>query len=311
MRASLAALILIAVATWNTSTAPRVSHQPRVWTRHRPPTPQANFVLNYTDMTEVNWPDHYWPYRLIVCAQSFQASDIAKSRIGGGAEPVSKSIAYFNAQDIDVAGTFSGSYWDTLEAMFDSTWCIMDLAADTCVRFDAPRTHPGWIPFGRSADSLVAFAGRVTFGSHGGPTWDGMYLDNCQEDFPSWRVAMLPASFDCDGDGQPNTVGQLQSQWDTYRPYLINAMRSVVGNDRILVANSAGTLSDPNLNGICIEGVGHTISYASAKAAFEAQKAVCHPPFLSIAWVTQYSTDASPCLLMTTSVPGVYYGVVE
>ena len=303
-------MLLLLVTTWNTGSIPTSSTNPRVWPKRRPPTPQAYFILQYTDMTMTNWPDHYWPYTLIVCSQDFQNSDVLMSKIGGGREPVSKSLCYFNAQDIDVAGTFSTAFWDTLEAMFDSTWCIMDLDADTCVRMDSPRTHPAWIPFQESADSLIAFASRLPFNLYGGDDWDGAYLDNCAADVPAWRIALLPTHFDCDGDGLPNTVQEMQDQWDTYRPYLTAGLRGVVG-DRILVGNSAGALVDPSLSGITIEGVGHTKSYADSKAAFEAQKAVAHLPFVGVAWVTQVSTDADSCLLMTREVPGVYYGVVE
>lgn len=313
MRLAMAVMValVLAVATWNTAEIPSTSVNPRVWTKRRPPTPQAYFSLEYGDMTTPAWPDHYWPYTVIVCSQSFQNSDVIMSKIGGGREPVSKSLCYFNAQDIDVAGTFSGAYWDTLEAMFDSTWCIMDLDADTCVRMDSPRDHPAWIPFGESADSLIAFASRLPFNLYGGDDWDGAYIDNCTADIQSFRIALLPAHFDCDGDGLADTVQEMQEQWDTYRPYLISGIRGVIGDGRILLANTAGDVPNADLNGITIEGVGHTISYAEAKSAFESQRSVAHAPFLSVAWVTQVSTDADSCFLMTSEVPGVYYGIVE
>lgn len=304
-----AVLIAAASALILQSTPPR----PTVPGYHQPGTPHAYFTLQATDMLRPDWPEGYGQYTLFVCAASFASWDVARSHVGGDlrlSRP--NSLAYTNAQDVDVAGTFTGiPYWTALEAKFDTTFCIRDLSTGKCIRMDTPRTHPAWIPMQASVDSLVAFHAQYTLVSQGGSEWDGFYIDNCMATYPAWRKALLPASFDCDGDGLPNTVQELDAQWAAWRPYLSARLREVAGDTRIIVGNAGGALLDGCLNGITIEGVGHTHTEANAKTYFEAQKAISQTPFVGVAWVTQESTDAYPSARVVGQVPGVYLGVVE
>lgn len=304
----MSAVLIAATALILQSTPPR----PTVPGYHRPETPHAFFTLQATDMLRPDWPEGYGQFSLFVCSASFASWDVSRAHVGGDLRLTrSSALAYTNAQDVDVAGTFSGTpYWDALEAKFDSTFCIIDLSTGNCVRMDSPRTHPAWIPMQASVDSLVAFHAQYTLVSQGGPAWDGFYIDNCTAAYPAWRKALLPASFDCDGDGLPNTVQELDAQWAAWRPYLTSRLRAAAGPARIIVGNAGGALVDGCLNGISLEGVGHTQTEANAAAYFQAQKAISQDPFVGVAWITQSSTDSYPSARVVGQVPGVYVGTV-
>lgn len=72
---------------------------------------------------------------------------------------------------------------------------------------------------------------------------------------------LTAARFDCDGDGgKPDTVQDLQTraqfQWKLkgWRPYLIQGLRKAFGDELLIyqIANSAGAMPLPGLNGVTI-----------------------------------------------------------
>lgn len=265
----------------------------------RPVVPEAYFILHATDMLRAPWPDAYAKYSLFVGSGSFSAFDVARAHWFKD----TKLLAYQSAKDVGVAAGFSGQYWIDLAAVFDTTWCIIDLDADECVRMTAQQ--PAWIPTQESAEVLAEFHRNTTMALSG---WDGMYIDEATATYPAWRVAELPANFDCDGDGLPNTVQQLQDQWATWMPYFLEQMRGAVGAE-ILVANTAGTYAQDCLNGTTIEGIGDTITEEDAVASFELQRSIGTDPFLGIAWITE-ELERQPSGHVVSLVPGTYLGTV-
>ena len=58
---------------------------------------------------------------------------------------------------------------------------------------------------------------------------------------------------DLDGDGKPNTLLELHTQWKGWRPYLVKQLRHAIGEESIMIANTAGPMSLEGLNGVTIE----------------------------------------------------------
>ena len=288
----------------------------------RQPTPEAYFVFQWADMfTAARYPRDWQRFTLFVCASSMSQADVGQMEFS---LPEGLKLAYGDAQNLNVANSRSGAFYDSLEARYaaafgtDTTACVRNLTTGACVRMDqiagSSDVHPSWIPFQESADVYVEFFRAVTFGQNA--LWDGMYLDDCTAAYPPWRQDILQdildasQTFDINGDNVADTVQDAVNQWATWRPYLTAQLRSALGDGRVIVGNAGGALVDSTLNGITIEGVGHSITESEAQDAFEAQKAVSVSPFYGVSWVTQESTDDIPSSRMTKLVPGVYYGVI-
>lgn len=319
-----AALIASSVMLAFSATPLRLSNgTPKVYPVVRQPTPEAYFVFQWADMFRpATFPSTFQRYTLFVCAASMSQSDVAQMEFS---LPDGIKLAYGDAQNLEVANSRSGTFYDSFEAAFatafgtDTTCCVRNLTTGSCVRMDqiagASDTHPSWIPFQASADVFVEFHRSVTLAQNN--RWDGLYLDDCTATYPAWRQDILQdildasQTFDIDGDNVADTVQDAVDQWATWRPYLTAQLREMMGETRVFVANSGGTLSDSCLNGITIEGIGHTVTKSEASASFQAQRAVGHSPFYGVGWVTTATTDAIPTRQLTEEIPGVYYGVVS
>ena len=104
------------------------------------------------------------------------------------------------------------------------------------------------------------------------------------KDGATWAVAL---SFDSDGDSLPNTVAQLQGQWKSWRPYLVQELRKAVGEAGLLIGNTGGAMSLPGLNGITIEMEWCGGDTTACLDAVEGSRAVAHSPPLDVFWLTQ------------------------
>ena len=47
-------------------------------------------------------------------------------------------------------------------------------------------------------------------------------------------------------------LAQVQTQWKGWRPYFVKLLRDVFGEDGLLIANTAGPMSLPGLNGVTV-----------------------------------------------------------
>ena len=59
--------------------------------------------------------------------------------------------------------------------------------------------------------------------------------------------------YDADGDGQADTAAEIAGMYFAWAPAFVAMMRKALGDEAIILANSAGSLSDPSLSGVTIE----------------------------------------------------------
>ena len=105
-----------------------------------------------------------------------------------------------------------------------------------------------------SADALAQWHAEVTMPSG----YDGLYIDNWHASFSaSWArslVELTNGSFDCNGDGLADTLESLNAQYSAWKPYYSMKLRQVLGDDRLLLANTGNVAEpDPSLDGQTIE----------------------------------------------------------
>ena len=269
--------------------------------------PEAFFTLDGPTLRSAAWPEDYANYSVFVCSPALAAEDVAKIHHD---IPGAIALAYTNIADIPLGAFPESQYWQALEAVFDTTFCVMDLVTDRVIRMQGENGTgaPHWVPRQESADVLVAFHRDVTMAAG----WDGLYIDQCEAHYPPWRLTKLAeatSAYDANGDGSPDSPVQVVAQYDAWRPYFVQRLREVVGDGAVLIANSGGPLQDTNLNGICLEGVGTRFTPEEARNALLGARDVSRNPFLAALWIT---TDGSrqPSLELAREIAGVHYGKV-
>jgi hypothetical protein len=119
--------------------------------------------------------------------------------------------------------------------------------------------------------------------------------------FIGTKNAKLSAmQFDCNGDDVPDTLLDLQTQWKGWRPYLVEQLRATLGGDKILIANTAGPMSLPGLNGVTIEMEWCGNDMDACLEAIRSSRAVAEHPPVDVFWLTQAKQVPPPiqCKLM-------------
>lgn len=256
----------------------------------RQPTPLAYFILQASDMDGTSdWPFEFKKFSLMVANASISASPGLER---ANSIPDNLLLAYRNFSDIEVANSRSGSFWDSLEVRFDTTFCIRDLDdGGRCVRMGLPDdTIPTWVPFPASIDAFMdhydTFIATKNF--------DGVYLDEFTNPYPAWRWALLPTNYDIDGDGVTDDSLKFVSQREAGRELLSQRLRASMGGTKILIGNSAGATTPAGyFNGITIEAVSDSLSVLEAIADLDAQRAVSIPPYVNVVWVTNTDQEES------------------
>ena len=155
-----------------------------------------------------------------------------------------------------------------------------------------------------SATALSNFLG-AWLPAHG---FDGIYLDGYLEadriDFHQCTTReegctsfMKPGrSYDIDGDGVADSSSTIYASYFAWAPAFVAMLRARLGAQAVLLANSAGSLSDASLSGITIEMEACTAARGGARKcadALVAQRAAAlaagHEP-VSILWLTHSET---------------------
>ena len=140
--------------------------------------------------------------------------------------------------------------------------------------------------------------------------FDGLYLDGYVEpDRVDFHRCALHAegcqsfikpgrTYDVDGDGKPDSAAQVYGQYFAWAPAFVAMVRARLGAGAVMLANSAGSISDTSLSGVTIEMeacVGALGGPAKCADALEAQRAASlaagHQP-LSVLWLTH--SDSVP-----------------
>jgi len=83
--------------------------------------------------------------------------------------------------------------------------------------------------------------------------FDGLYLDGYIE-ADKFRFS-IPAGeeWDLDGDGVADSAATILGSYYAWRSAFVASVRAQLGKDAIILANSAGSVSDPSLSGLTIE----------------------------------------------------------
>jgi len=147
--------------------------------------------------------------------------------------------------------------------------------------------YPGlasYVHFQASSDAMAHYLASYIL-SYG---YDGIYLDGYIRDTlweKMFTQRMAGLTFDSDGDGQPDTIADAINQYSTWAPYFVYRLRSLLGPDKIILANSAGELSSPLINGLTIE-MESCVDFKPCYNALVAQEAVGAQPAMSVMWLT-------------------------
>lgn len=284
-----------------------VPPEPSVWPWVRQTTPRAYFILQAADMdaNHPRWPETHLPFSIMVANASISAAPgLVKANT---MVPDCLLLAYRNFSDIEVANSRSGAFWDSLETVFDTTFCIRDLDdGGRCVRMqDGGDTVPAWIPFEASIDAFMSHFNNSVWVKD----FDGIYLDEYTNPYPAWRWALLPTNYDINGDDVADDSLALVEQREAGRALIAQRIRDAIGANAVFIANTGGALAGGGcFNGITIEGVGGAgQSYATTVAELEAQKAVSVEPHVNVVWETAAKDSG---LMVVRNVPGVWHGTI-
>ena len=258
-------------------------------------------------MEAPEWPARYSAYGLfIVSPQYTSAAQLGRAKAD---RPDALFLAYtcLGWAYLRAGGctTFPDNpYFQAMDEHFDASLAITDLATGdpVCIAGDGKRLGvAGFIVSPAAAEQMAAFHAEVTLAL----PYDGIYVDEFNHAFPnSWiaKVKNQTASFDIDGDGKPDTLGDLQGQYVAYKPTFSRALRRVLGDERLLIGNtgSGSGEPDPSLNGITIESENccdgnHGVAcpageidtgYKICADSFLGQSLVAPEPQLSVLWHT-------------------------
>jgi len=271
---------------------------------------KAYYILFEDDITSSAWPKGFQDYQLFVTGpQNITKQLIQKVKAD---VPGSLLVAYWDFRDVPLkTGCSTGhvmgdrlgrncttSYkcgdgpWSLgIQSIFPKEWALNELHPNGTSSVIC--TYPGlagYIPFQKSVDAIVKF--MADFFSE--VPFDGVYLDGTlRGDLYSKLVAsdLKGKTFDCDGDGIPNTIDDAIIQEQAWAPYFMSALRKALGNNRIIIGNSAGAISDSALNGITIEMESCTNDLQCHNALL-GQKGVSVDPSVGILWLTH--SEAMP-----------------
>ena len=125
-------------------------------------------------------------------------------------------------------------------------------------------SYPGLAKYvwtNRSAPAMAAFLGDWLVANG----FDGLYLDGYLEpDLVNFQDCSVPRegcqsfmkpnrTYDIDGDGVADDAAEMNGSYFAWGPAFVAAMRTKLGQKGIVLANSAGSLSDSSLSGITVE----------------------------------------------------------
>jgi len=267
--------------------------------------PQAYYILFDSDITGPNWPQNFVQYTLfVVSPQNMTADLITKVKTD---IPGSQLIAYWDFNDVPIQSGCStghvmgdkpgrncsfyacgdGPWTESIRSAFSSQWAITDLTKKEVVCLYPGLAAYAW--FDQSANAIVELFSNWL----NAVPFDGFYLDGFTR-LTAYTQNVAPLSgitFDSNGDGEPETMDQLVSQWQSWAPYFVHELRLAIGPDKILVANSAGPLSNADLNGLTIE-MEACIDQLSCMNALIGQKSVSPDAAVSVLWLTH--SEAMP-----------------
>lgn len=168
-------------------------------------------------------------------------------------------------------------------------------------------SYPGLAKYVWNADSaplLAKFLGDWV-SAHG---FDGLYLDGyvspsrvdfhqCALKEEGCQSFMKPnRSYDIDGDGHADSADAVYASYFAWGPAFVAMLRARLGAGAVVLANSAGSISDSSLSGVTIEmeacARGSTRACSDALDAQRAATASVGTTPISVLWMTH--SEAMP-----------------
>jgi hypothetical protein len=262
-------------------------------------------VLMYFDSTELMKRMH------AECAPGAPERDCDPSGSQEWVRPSSGRVACCFSKQCSVFNTSTcpaDDFSRALGGVIRDEWAIRRLPAD-----GTPPVPVCWYGFGpvhaHSAASIASLAPFVA-------SWatrrdfDGVYIDELFAQSPGehYLFKYPPGTeFDADGDGKPDSLAAIKAQNDRYRPAFTARLRAALGPGAILIANTAGGIADPALNGLTIED--QEGSQEKLVGWFEAQAAVAHAPPLGVLWLKSGSaTECASAAKLRARLPWLLEG---
>eukprot|EP00295_Goniomonas_pacifica_P046131 CAMPEP_0175911126 /NCGR_PEP_ID=MMETSP0108-20121206/8031_1 /TAXON_ID=195067 ORGANISM="Goniomonas pacifica, Strain CCMP1869" /NCGR_SAMPLE_ID=MMETSP0108 /ASSEMBLY_ACC=CAM_ASM_000204 /LENGTH=346 /DNA_ID=CAMNT_0017233359 /DNA_START=1 /DNA_END=1041 /DNA_ORIENTATION=- len=182
----------------------------------------------------------------------------------------------------------SGAFTETLWKVFPESLAATQLFDNGTKQVMC--SYPGQAGFVFNDNSSAILANFIgTWVRENG--FDGVYLDGYVSPDKAKYSWPSDEKMDWDGDGQPDTPEQVTQQHFAWAPTFVSRLRDIIGTSSIIIANSAGALSDPNLDGLTIE-MESCLDSKSCDTAIMGQRAASRgggSP-LSIMWLTHSET---------------------
>ena len=110
----------------------------------------------------------------------------------------------------------------------------------------------------------------------------------------------MTCEWDYDGDGVPDPPSVHAGMYFAWRSAFVAMIRQILGDEAIILANSAGAVSDPSLSGLTIEMEACTGGRAGIQHcadALEGQKVATEAAgrtAISVLWMTHSSSMSAP-----------------
>jgi hypothetical protein len=262
----------------------------------------AYYILTAGILASPQWPGAFQNYSLFIASPSLTVQDVERvhTDVSG-----SKVLAYYCSSWVYLGAAPCGMDRFNMSGHFNTSLAItnLDTHQPACIVFGPSGGVGGYIFSKASVDAIAAYHRDVTLRA-GGPSWDGIYLDELDDRFPArWKTTLLnqTKNFDINGDGKADSLDALDAQYIAWRPYFTRRMREVVGPDRLLIGNGgAPATADPALNGRTIEfenccDADHgkacpasaiSTGLAMCRTTLAGQAAVSASPPLSVLWHT-------------------------
>lgn len=284
-------------------------------------SPSALFLYNPDDYMNPVWIENISGWKgmdVIICHPDIGITNCQGLR---AAFPNAKLLTYANIQEYTQRP--GGAYWGGLRdaIVTASGYIITFLGGGT--------STPGWQMkaitssqiFDWEAIPQSGFTEKISYvwsgnvkGLYNGFEYDGIYIDMHTPLWPDWKKAVFNnftgsgVQLDIDNDGIAESISELDALYKQGRNFAISGLRKSLPN-KIIIANTAGDSYHPDLNGICIEDAGYSISSSLAHEWFSNQKRISrYEPSINIAWAISYYASGY-VKDFVSSRNDLYYGI--
>lgn len=218
-------------------------------------------ILNWIGLREA------FPTSVILMYWNIQELNIGNGRISYPAN------GFYQAHT-NAAMTVSGRFMRTnMSGSLHALPAIATAAASECIITKEVALAVTPIISGNMKGLYNNISGRFHF--------DGVYIDMCTPEWPSWKWAVLSnwiaSGFTVDWNGDAvhdSSFSNLMTQYAQGTAWTISGLRTAVDANKFILANTGGAYFHPELNGITIENVGDRFSFAEADTCYYGQDAV-------------------------------------